>query len=243
MKRQVARIGIVVLAWSAGACGDGKPLEPSRVTTPTPSPTPPVQTFRGVVHEPGAGPVEGVIVSAVGVSVGPSYTDANGAFELTGPVRDGLFFERTGYTSTFWRRRGDPASIDVRLQRSLTASVGVPLSAQIFPDGPTYSSGEQSLGWGGSFYCGPCRFVSVRPPLTNGGRVRLRWTGDIPLDLVAGEYYGDYLPLSAASSEPGALDVEVPSYVNVLLVGPGRQDGIERVVTHAIAFTLAIEAR
>lgn len=231
---------LLVWLWTLPGCDQ----QPSAVVSPTPGPgstTPaPVATeYVGAVREPGAGPVAGVTVACgPGTSV---ETDAEGRFTCP-RLTSRLLFQKTGYRYALWTSSLGPAdAIDVRMQRILTLTT-TPLTATVYPDDPEYSIELGNMFWDQPYFCRPCRFVSVRPTIKEGTRIRVRWSGSAPLDLVAGDYYSDGpQPAVPHVAGPSELVLPIVGPVDVLLVGPGRRNGAPPDLSEPVTFTVTIE--
>lgn len=242
---------VLLLAIACDQRSTPSPVAPEPVAPATPAPAPPAPplpgqlTYSGLVREPGAGPLAGVTV--IGGAALSTTTDASGAFVLVGTVKSIISFNKPGYTSTYVvvgaLSASNLTSLDVRMQRAYAVSDTSPVDGMIFPDDLEYGDELNNLWWERPYFCGPCRYITVDRTVTGPRVYRLRWTGNIPLDLFGGEYYADG-PIIATSA-PGAselrLSLPATQSSQIILVGVGQRNGQRQAVSAPIHFTLNVE--
>jgi hypothetical protein len=194
----------------------------------------------GLVREVNAGFIGGVrVFTRTGAP--EASTDDSGAFSVTAGPQDSVLFSKAGFETNFWRVSGaaPQAPLLMKLQRQylLTADAGV--STVITDDDHSYSNIEENSFWEGQYACSPCKEITVRSN-NAGGRLSLRWTGTIPLELWAGDYYAAPTIHAAGMAGASELTVDVQGRLNTVLVGLGSSPSPHQPLIGPIAFELTL---
>ena len=200
----------------------------------------------GIVTEVNGGPLAGVkvLTSPSGAS---TTTDAAGTFSFTGITQGVLVFEKDGYEWNAWNKptvttSDSPLSMTIKLQPVFILAMDADVASLISNDDLTYSSALENSFWDGVYFCGPCKEVSVRPALLTGARLRLTWSGSIPLAMWAGEYYSAPSAQAEGSPDRSELLLDVPpGRLNTVLVGTAFHNGLPLVLSQPIDFLLTVE--
>jgi hypothetical protein len=132
-------------------------------------------------------------------------------------------------------------TVNAKMQPLVTLTESSPVSNVISPDDLTYTSDLENSFWEGTYYCNPCKEISVHPAVNRNTRLRVHWTGSIPLDLWAGQYYGSVMAAGEGTASEHDLVIEVPAGLDTVLVGLGKRNGVPQTLNQPVAFQLSIE--
>jgi hypothetical protein len=267
LRTSIAAGSACVLILAMIACNGDRPsptaptsTAPTGPTTTPPAPAAPITyDVAGIVRAVDGPPLAGVSVKPNAAGVSSTTTDAAGAFALREVLQDTLVFQREDYRFATWHRSGHPSNIlsqiNVRLQPLLTLSMERGVSSTLSNDDLTYSSdgSESSVRydndfqgsfWNGTYQCGPCKEIRVRPLINGGTRLHLRWTGAMPLKIWAGEYYNGVTARATAASDQSELTLDEPYALDTVLVGfEFPQSGTAPILSAPVRFELTLEPR
>lgn len=190
MPHPALAVGLLCLVTTLG-CGD---------RTPAVAPTPVIYAtyaapVQGLVREPNGGPLANVtVVESVGKAIFVASTDANGRFSFAPFGVSGAalsasvsafasgHFPANGTVPVSANAPGEPTSMELRLQPTLTLSEGHAIDTRLTNDDVSYGSdADQASGLPPAR--GPVKLIDVRTSSSGPLEIRATWTGPDRLQL------------------------------------------------------------
>ena len=248
MKRCLRWCTIALLSLSAVTCGDSPSAptpvpvatDPPATSTPPPAPPPATRIISGTVRAVDGGPVEGVMVLASGKLVARSDTD--GRFTIRDVTADHIYvYKSPDFVGTAWPvPPGSEVKVDAKVQPSLVVVKGTTVSSSISADDLTYSGEYEDAYWESTYRCASCKQIRLSPFPIGEVRVRLRWSGPVPLDLWVGRHYEGLQKV--AHGEPGLSELTVESAnADTVLVGIDALARPGLTVTAPVSFEISVK--
>jgi hypothetical protein len=194
----------------------------------------------GRIVEFDGGPVEGVRISNAGsLPLSTAFSDANGFFVITG-VAKFINLVNEDFVSGFVEVPiGQDVDLGtVHLQRRILVNNGSRVSSRLSAE-DVVSSDSYPM-WDLGIWCAPCKRFDLdgRPEELIA---ELQWSGAIPLQLWATDFYTDVI----GRPEPGAsaLTLRLPPTARFLLVGVPSSTFSPQPLQQPIDFDLSVTGR
>jgi len=133
-------------------------------------------------------------------------------------------------------------TLNVKLQPRLVLAADTPVSSVVSSDDLTYSSDlVNSFDVNNPedyYYCSACKEISISSLVSRDGRLRLSWTGSVPLEMWVGEYWTGVKEHQSVDSAQQQLTIDMSGRrLDSILVGIGSNTAIAQ----PIAFRLTVE--
>jgi len=250
MKRYLRWCTIAVLSLSALTCGDSPsaptavPIatDPPTASTPPPATPPATQIISGTVRAVDGGPVEGAAVFVPGMNRIAATSDSAGRFTIRDVTAAYVYVDKSpDFLGTAWPvPPGSEVRVDAKVQPGLIVAKGTTVSSSISADDLTYSGEYEDAYWESTYRCSSCKQMRLSPFPVGAVRVRLRWSGQLPLDLWIGRHYEGLQKV--AHGEPGLSELTVESAnADTVLVGIDALARPGLTVTTPVSFEISVK--